>query len=196
MNAPSPFPAADRFAWMIGALCKAVAARGGRCLDGKRLPGPLVVLIWTRINRIGQRVAAIIARYQAGTLRTRQPRNPAAPPPRAPSPRAPSPTPPEKPRWPPSSSWGKLPQTIAWLLPLVPEARFGNSWLRDTLDDPQMAALLAPARNCAICSARSAACSASPRRPAAWPRPNHRSGRRPPDAARPPPEARPRPRQG
>ncbi len=125
--APSPpsFPA-DRFAWLIEALCKVVAARGGRCAH--RLPGPLIVWIWTRLCRIGIRVAALAARIEAGTYRPRRaPHRPAPPP--APPPRPPRQAPP-------------LPLRTTWLLRLIPEAGFGAAALKTMLAAPEMAALL------------------------------------------------------
>ena len=53
---------ADRFALIIGSLLQAVAEQGG-----KRIAGPLTMLIWSRLRRMAARFAAIAAALQAGT---------------------------------------------------------------------------------------------------------------------------------
>ena len=44
-------------------LCACVAAR-----LSKTMPVPMIVLIWTRLNRIKNRILTLMARIQAGTL--------------------------------------------------------------------------------------------------------------------------------
>ncbi|MBV8455439.1 MAG: hypothetical protein JO122_02345 [Acetobacteraceae bacterium] len=58
-----PSAAADRFALIIGSLLQAVAEQGG-----KRIPGPLTKLIWSRLRRMVARFAAIAAAVHAGTF--------------------------------------------------------------------------------------------------------------------------------
>jgi hypothetical protein len=65
----------DRFAWMIQCLRTSIAAEGHR----RRMDGPLVVAIWTRVNKLGQRFAALVAKLRAGTLRPPRPRGTRAP---------------------------------------------------------------------------------------------------------------------
>jgi len=121
---PAPAPAA-RFARLIAALCAAVAARNIR--PGKPgLAGPLIVAIWTRLNRMARRVTRLAARVEAGTL-TPPRQRPAAP-------RH------SRPRPPPTGI--RLPRGFAWLVPLVPEIAFGARQLRVLLDDPEMQALI------------------------------------------------------
>ena len=119
---PTPPPApAERFARVIAGLCAAVAARiGGPA--GPGLPGPLIVLIWTRLQRMAARVTRLAAHVQAGTL----------PPPRR---RA-------VPRRTVSPPYTRLPRSFAWLVRHVPAAASGATQLQELLADPEMAALI------------------------------------------------------
>ncbi len=119
-----PRTPAERFASIIALLCRTVAAS----IAGGRLAGPLIILIWRRLNRMGIRFAAIAARHDAGTLRPPR-RRPQAPRPPLARPRKPDP----------------LPRGKAWLLRLVPEAAGGASQLQHLLADAEMAALIAAA---------------------------------------------------
>ncbi len=112
----------ERFAAIIDLLCRMVAAR----IAGGRLAGPLIILIWRRLNRMGVRFAALAARHDAGTLRPPRLR------PRAPRPARPRPPDP-------------LPRGKAWLIRLVPEAAGGASQLQHLLADAEMVALIAAA---------------------------------------------------
>ena len=100
-------------------------------IAGRRLPGPLIILICSRLRRIAGRLAGIAARLQAGRLRRR-----AAPRPRPAQPAAR----PERPRRP-----RPLPDGFAWLVRLVPDAAGGASQLRHLLAEPEMAAFIAAA---------------------------------------------------
>ena len=124
MSFPTPPAPAERFALIIDGLRRAVAAR----IAGRRLAGPLIILICTRLGRLAGRFARLAARVAAGTA---APRRPA-------SPRRPT----ARPR--PASQ--RLPRRFAWLLPLVPgEAAAYGSQLQHLLSDPEMAALIAAA---------------------------------------------------
>ena len=134
MPLPPPPTPAGRFAGIIGLLCRNVAAQiaGGRPNGPRGLPlaGPLIVVIWNRLRRIGERFARLAARIGAGKLRRRTTRRPGM----APSASRPQrPTPPQPP----------LPRGFCWLLRLVPETTHGRTQLYHLLADPQMAALIA-----------------------------------------------------
>ena len=130
---PDALPTAptERLAGIIAGLASCVAAQGGL----KRLAGPLVVAIWTRLQRMSARFRAVAAT---------PPRPPRAPGPwAAPAPRqaalrtaAQDPAPPPVPRPP-------QPRGACWLVRLVPGATAGRSQLQALLRDPEMAALLA-----------------------------------------------------
>ncbi len=118
---PSTPPApAERFALILDGLCQAVAARGG---GRDRLAGPLVILIWSRLRRLGVRFAALAARIAAGRHRRFLARRPPRPTPRRPAQRP-------------------LPHGPAWLLRLVPQASGYGSQLQHLLAEPEMAALI------------------------------------------------------
>jgi hypothetical protein len=61
-TAMPPSAAADRFARIINNLLQAVAEQGG-----KRIAGPLTMLIWNRLRRMVARFAATAAAVRAGT---------------------------------------------------------------------------------------------------------------------------------
>ena len=116
-----PAPAA-RFARLIGGLCAAVGARiAGPARPG--LAGPLIILIWTRLQRMAGRVARLAARAEAGTLRPPR-RRPAAP------------------RRTAASATQRLPRGFAWLVQQVPAAAFGAGQLEALLADPGMTTLI------------------------------------------------------
>ncbi len=165
---PNPAPA-ERFAQLIDALCRAVAAHGAR----HRLAGPILLLLWSRLRRMAARVARLAARLRLGTLPPA--RRPASPRPGGPPPR-------------------RLPQGFAWVVRLVPEAASSASQLRHLLADPQMAALVEAAPSmgrllrplCRMLGVRPPPGLKPPPRPAASSR-----AARPPD--RPPSAPRPKP---
>lgn len=120
MLAPlTPATPADRFARLIEALCRSVAARGGR-----GLAGPLAILLWGRLRRMAERFASLAARLRAGRL--------SADPATGRSGRS---GPPPRP----------LPRGVAWLIRLVPEAAVSGSQLQHLLADPEMAEFIAAA---------------------------------------------------
>jgi hypothetical protein len=140
VNAAPP-SVTDRFARIIDLLCRTVAAQS----RGGLVPGPLIILIWTKLRRAAARFAALAARVHAGTLASATRRACAKqtlPLPlagegrgegllkdvRAPSPRAP-----------------RLPNTFGWLIRLVPAAACSRSQLQHLLSDPEIAALLTAA---------------------------------------------------
>ena len=145
-----PHPLADRFGMIIGLLRKGMAdPRARRPLDQ-----PRVLLLWNRLGRLAQRVAALIAlATQPGGLVTPPPRvrrKPAPPADRAaPSPDAaslgalaaqgapPAPPPPSKP--------ARLcfPRRPGWLCAVSIDTVAAGSQLQYLLNDPEMVALLA-----------------------------------------------------
>jgi hypothetical protein len=117
---PPPAPA-ERFALIIEALCQALARRGGvrRGAFGG-LPGPLLILIWTRLRRLAARFNTLARPACPAPSRNPTPR-PARTRPNAPCP---------------------LPRGFAWLLRLVPESACGGAGLRSFLAEPETLALL------------------------------------------------------
>jgi len=131
-NAPS---LSARLTAIIDLLCQAAAARVGRqrraggeasVAPARPLSGPLTVLLWTRLQLVSRRLAALAARAAAGRALTRRLVAPLTPIRRAP----PAPFP-------------RLPHKFAWLVRLVPQAANSGSQLRHLLSEPEMAALLA-----------------------------------------------------
>ena len=119
---PRPTPApATRFALLIDALCRAIAAHGAR----HRRAGPVLLLLWPWLRRTAGRLARLAARIEAGR-KPQARRRPAAPRPSQVSPK-------HRPR---------LPEGFAWVVRLVPEAASSASQLRHLLADPDMAALI------------------------------------------------------
>ncbi len=123
-----PQTATDRFALILGALCRAVAARGADKRGcGGLAAGPVLVLLWTRLRRMATRFAALAARVRAGTLPSPAPAGyraasrPASPPPH------------------------RLPRGFGWLIRLAPEAACHGSQLRHLLSDPEFSALVSAA---------------------------------------------------
>jgi hypothetical protein len=127
-----PSRIAGCFARIVEDLCRTVAARGGARGPVPRLPGPLVILIWTRLRHLAGRFARLAA--DAGA-----PARPAA----SPRTRRASAHPPTAPDAPDAERLPRLPRGHAWLIRLVPEAAGYASQLRHLLADPEMAALLA-----------------------------------------------------
>jgi len=139
-NAPS---LSARLTAIIDHLCQAAAARlaatarlrvrqpAGEASAGrpKTLSGPLLILLWTRLQALSRRLAALAAWAAAGRALTRRRGLNVAP-------RAPT-------RRPPPAPFPRLPHKFAWLVRLVPEAACYGSQLRHLLAEPEMAALLA-----------------------------------------------------
>lgn len=71
-TSPTPLTFAQRLALIVGGLCQAVAACGGRQMVGfdwrwhDPAIVPLVVPIWGRLKRALARFEALMARYRAG----------------------------------------------------------------------------------------------------------------------------------
>ncbi len=120
----APPTLAERFARIIAGLCRTVAAQ----IAGGRLAAPMIVLIWTRLNRLGVRFARVAARGEAGTppRRRRQHPRPTRPRPAKPCLAGPQ----------------TLPRGFLWLLRLVPAASSGASQVRYLLADPEITALI------------------------------------------------------
>ncbi|WP_287987508.1 hypothetical protein [Acidiphilium sp.] len=108
-----------RFAAIVHALCRAVAARGAR----GALAAPVVILLWLRLNRASKRIDSLAARLDAagGAL---------------PAPK------PDRRRNRPARRSKTLPRRFAWLLRPIPEATAAASQLRHLMADPACAALL------------------------------------------------------
>jgi len=138
--------ATDRFAAILDALCRSVAASSG-------MTGPLIVLIWSRLRRVEARFAAAAARVGSGVRPAgmRHAARIAAEPGDtacggtacggtacggtvgAPSRPAASP------------ARRRLPGGFGWLVRLAPETTCHGSQLQHLLSDPEMTALLAAA---------------------------------------------------
>jgi len=182
----SPGALPQRIALIIDGLCQAAAARLGR----KRETGLLLILLWSRLRPVAARLAAIVAR--AATLRLAVPRQRSMKPPSRPPVARTLPA-----RTPPPPSSPRLPQRIAWLVRLVPEAAPYASQLQHLLSEPEIAALLAasaPARRllrplCRMLAVRltAAETAASPASPPVIagtnPRPAVTPSRKPPRSA-------------
>jgi hypothetical protein len=118
---PPPPSIAARLALIVEGVCRAVAARGHARGSAPPVAGPFVILIWGWLRRLAARFAAIAAR--AG----RPARTPSAATTAAAA----------RPRKP------RLPEGVAWLLRLVPEASAQAAQLQHLLSDPALAPLLA-----------------------------------------------------
>ncbi len=119
-----------------------VAAKVAQIIEGLRFTvpkfiakdrnaGPLIMLIWSHLGRLGRQFAALAARAEAGTLRIAQHRRAVTPgvgTPRVRAARVPSGLP---------TGWG-------WMGDMMWETRgWGGSLQQIVLEDPEMAALIA-----------------------------------------------------
>jgi len=148
-----PHPLAERFGIILGVLRKGLAdPRARRPLDP-----PRALVLWNRLRRLAQRVAALIALgTQPGGLVTPPPRVRRKPEPQAeratPDPDAPTaavpppdalaapgaaPAPPSKP------ARLRFPRRPGWLRAVSLDTVAAGSQLQHLLNDPEMAALLA-----------------------------------------------------
>ena len=148
-----PHPLAERFGLILALLRKGVAdPRARRPLDPAR-----TLLLWKRLGRLMQRVAALIAlATQPGGLVAPPPRvrrkpappaecappvpdapDPATPDPGAPTAQGPTPAPPSRP--------ARLcfPRWSGWLCAVSLDSAAAGSQLQHLLNDPEMTALLA-----------------------------------------------------
>lgn len=105
-----PSAAADHFALIIDTLLRAVAEQGG-----KRIAGPLTMLIWNRLRRMVARFAAIAAALHAGAYA------PSSRPKRA-EPGSTNATP-RRPREHNDAAKPRLPTRFAWLLRLAQSSK-------------------------------------------------------------------------
>src|SRR5271166_5878290 len=135
MLTPTPsYTPAQRFTDLIGYLRLTIGELGNR----RRLYGPLLILIWVRLNRMARRFASIEARLRAGTLVASPPRA------RTAAPRDRPPTPP--PHWLPAGmAIPVLSRKFGCLKHLVPEAHISAGQLCYLLQQPDMRALFAEA---------------------------------------------------
>lgn len=122
MSIPIPASsAAGRFASIIDALCHTVP----KFIARDRTAGPLIILIFNHLRRLGRQFAVLAARVEAGTLPAPRRRAVVQ---RAGVPRAPR----------------LLPRGFAWLGALMPDTRvYGHQLQHLVTTDPEMAALLA-----------------------------------------------------
>lgn len=126
-----PSTPTERLAGIIAGLASCVAAQGRL----KRLAGPLLVAIWTRLHRISARFLATAA---APVRPLRAPGPSAMPAPRQAAIQAATPD-----LAPPSLGRPPMPHASRWLVRLVPGAAASLSQLEALLREPEMAALLA-----------------------------------------------------
>ena len=187
-----PHPLAERFGLILGLLCKGLTdPRARRPLDPAR-----TMLLWKRLARLVQRVAALIAlATQPGGLVAPPPRvrrtpappaECAAPGPDAPTPDSPPPgalaAPGATPAPPPKPARLCFSRRPGWLRAVSIDTAAAGSQLQYLLNDPEMAALLAatPALGrllrpvCRMLGVVAPGIPAAPKRP------------RPPRAPRPP----------
>ncbi len=128
MSTPIPTSSvAAKFAQMIETLRVIVP----KFIAKDRNAGPLIILIWSHLGRLGREFAALAARAEAGTLRAASRRRPIAPgvgTRRAGTAPVPS----------------GVPTKFAWLGDMMWETRiFGGYLSQMVLNDPEMAALIA-----------------------------------------------------
>lgn len=120
-----PTTLTNQFATLAGTLCGLIARHGHL----RRLAGPLVALLWGRVQGINAQVAALLVRMQTGQLRRyparRKPRKSTAP------------------RRRPAASG--LPRKSAWLIALLPETAACGTQLQILLAAPEVPGLLAAA---------------------------------------------------
>ncbi len=128
----------DLFALILRGVCRVAAARLAR----NRAATPVLLLLWSRLQRAIGRFARLAAAVEAGTLQPPRPRQP--------HPTLPGPEPlgaeaagtdPARPA-PPDPPRPRLPHRVGWLAEWVPETRAYGGQLRHLLTDPRMADLL------------------------------------------------------
>ena len=138
--------ATDRFAAILDALCRSVAASSG-------MTGPLNVLIWSRLRRVAARFAAAAARVGSGVRPAgmrhagmrHAARIAAEPGDTACGDTACGGTVGAASRPAASPARQRLPGGFGWLVRLAPETTCHGSQLQHLLSDPEMTALLAAA---------------------------------------------------
>ena len=118
---------ADRFAWLIDGLCKAI----GGDAHSRRMDAALAWAIWNRVRLLGDRLIALAARVRAGKNPVRRAaevgvRQGSAEPIAAAAPRVPN----------------RLPREFGWIRRLLPETAQYAGVLRYLLRDPETAALV------------------------------------------------------
>ena len=120
---------ADRFAWLIDGLCKAIGGGARR----RTMEAALAWAIWARMQRFGERLAALSAQMRAGRLRVPRMTR------RDTSARPPSPSGEGDAR---ARVERVLPQDFGWLRRLLPETTQFAGALAYLLRDPEVAALV------------------------------------------------------
>jgi hypothetical protein len=122
-------PLADRIAWLIDELCRAI----GRDAHQRRMEAALAWAIWIRVRLLGDRLIALAERVKGGRVRMIRSGGGT---PRPAGPRAP------RSRQGQRSAVAGLPQDFGWIRRLLPETTQYAGVLRYLLRDPEMAALL------------------------------------------------------
>jgi hypothetical protein len=144
MNSPPLFGPDGRFAFIVAALCRAVAAALGRGL----MDGAVILLVWRRVKRAEQLLLALAERVRLGRYRGGIARQPGGfeafgadrveaivAPLGATAGSAGAPD--------GSQAWRRLPRRFGWLMGLMPyEAAGYSSQLAHLLAEPEMVALL------------------------------------------------------
>ena len=122
-------PLADRFAWLIDELCKAI----GRDAHKRGMDAVLAWAIWIRVRLLGDRLIALAERMKGGRLQVIRPSGArrASAGPRAP--RSPQGQ---------CSAVAGLPRDFGWIKRLLPETAQFAGVLRYLLRDPEVAALM------------------------------------------------------
>jgi hypothetical protein len=116
-------PFAVSFARVVAGLRGVLAARMAR-VDATH---PVLLLLWSRLGRLNNRIATLAARFAQGRSVTPRPRQS--------TPRKPNPRPATGPRL-------RLPSHPGWLVAHAIETAPYAAYFRQLLQDPQMAALI------------------------------------------------------
>ncbi len=119
---------ADSFAHVLDGVCRAIGVR----LSKSPVAVGVMLLLRLRLERLSRRFAAVVARFEAGTLRPPVVRRQTRPRPSDPPLRPPNATrPPGTPSW------------FGWVIGALPGSEASASSLRALLAEPRTAALLA-----------------------------------------------------
>lgn len=124
MTNPFPLTLTDRFACILGGLCRMVAARGGR----DHAAAPVALLVWSRLSRMVTRFKALVAQMEAGTLLSPRPR-----------------TSRRKPAAHAAPQELRLPSGHIWLIKFAPETVQFSGQVQHLLTDTEMMRLMAAA---------------------------------------------------
>jgi hypothetical protein len=169
MNATPTAPLTDRFAWMIERFCKMI----GNEAHARRVDGPVALAAWTRFRLLGRRFVALVAAWQAGTLRAVGPARPRPAAARIAGPRP----------------LGLLPRGMNWFCRLFPDtaAPLSGTLLNLLHNDPRIAELAAATPRagrilrpmCWMLGVKPPSYLQLPRRPRCRPRPVQKAAAKP-----------------